>query len=168
MATRWAALQATDTDIGVRKDRIALLRRVGMLRMLPVPAIEGLAQRLRRMPVPAGTVVFREGDQGEDFYVIESGSVAVLRDEHEVRRLAPGDAFGEIALLRAVPRTATVRAVKDTELAALSGPDFVAAVTGFSATSSTAERLVSGYLAEDVQRRASGPVDRDKDPGRRQ
>ncbi|MEU2349583.1 MFS transporter [Modestobacter sp. NPDC049651] len=165
VAVRWTSLRATDADIGVRKDRIVLLRRVGMLRLLPVPAIEGLAQRLRRTPVPAGGEVFGQGDPGDDFYVVESGSVAVIRDGREVRRLGPGDAFGEIALLRAVPRTAAVRAVEDTELAALSGPDFVAAVSGFSATSSTAERRVSGYLAEDLERRApGGEPDRDESP----
>ena len=165
VAARWAGLRAIDADIEVRKDRIVLLRRVGMLRLLPVPSIEGLSQRLRRVPVPAGADVFREGDPGDDFYVVGSGSVAVVHAGQQVRLLGPGDAFGEIALLRAVPRTATVRAVEDTELAALSGPDFVAAVTGFSVTSSTAERLVSGYLAEDRQRRAPSPeADRDGRP----
>jgi len=157
VAARWAGLRATDADIEVRKDRIDLLRHVGMLRLLPVPAIESLAQRLRRVSVPAGTDVFHEGDAGDDFYVVASGTVAVVHGGQEVRRLGPGDAFGEIALLRAVPRTATVRAVEDAELAALSGADFVAAVTGFSVTSSTAERLVSGYLAEDLERRVPGP-----------
>ncbi|PRY50236.1 MFS transporter [Geodermatophilus tzadiensis] len=157
VAARWAALRAIDADIGTRRDRILLLRRVGMLRLLPVPAIEGLALRLRRIRVPARTDVFRAGDPGDDFYVVESGSVAVVADGREIRRLGPGDAFGEIALLRSVPRTATVRALVDTELAALSGPQFVAAVTGFSATSSTAEQLVRGYLTEDLHRHAVPP-----------
>ncbi len=157
VAARWAALRAIDADIGTRRDRILLLRRVRMLRLLPVPAIEGLALRLRRIRVAAQTDVFRAGDPGDDFYVVESGSVAVVADEQEIRRLGPGDAFGEIALLRSVPRTATVRALVDTELAALSGPDFVSAVTGFSATSSTADQLVSGYLSEDLQRHALRP-----------
>jgi hypothetical protein len=166
VAARWAALRAIDADIGVRKDRIVLLRRVRMLRLLPVPAIEGLALRLRRCRIPAQTDVFREGDPGDDFYVIETGRVAVLDGGAEIRRLGPGDAFGEIALLRAVPRTATVRALEDTELAALSGPDFVSAVTGFTATSSTAEQVVSGYLTEDQQRHAVPPrADPDRDPG---
>jgi hypothetical protein len=154
VAARWAALRAIDADIGVRKDRIVLLRRVRMLRLLPVPAIEGLAMRLRLSRVAAQTDVFRKGDPGGDFYVIESGRLAVIDDGQEIRRLGPGDAFGEIALLRAVPRTATVRALEDTRLAALSGPDFVSAVTGSSATSSTAEQVISGYLTDDLQRHA--------------
>ena len=98
-----------------------------------------------------------ERGPGDEFYIIESGRVAVLDDGQEIRRLGPGDAFGEIALLRAVPRTATVRTVEDTELATLSGPQFVAAVTGFSATSSSAEQVVSGYLTEDLHRHARHP-----------
>ena len=92
--------------------------------------------------------------------------MAVIDDGHEIRRLGPGDAFGEIALLRAVPRTATVRALEDTELATLSGPQFVSAVTGFSATSSAAEQVVSSYLSDDRQRLANAPrADPDGGPG---
>jgi len=162
VAARWAGLRAIDADIGVRKDRIVLLRQVRMLRLLPVPAIEGLALRLRRSRIAAQTVVFREGDPGDDFYIVESGRVAVIDGGHEIRRLGPGEAFGEIALLRSVPRTATVRALEDTELAALSGPQFVAAVTGFSASSSTADQLVSGYLNDDLHRQGTRPR---ADPG---
>ncbi|PWW24170.1 MFS transporter [Geodermatophilus normandii] len=166
VAARWAGLRAIDADIGVRTDRIRLLRRVGVLRLLPVPAIEGLAQRVRRSRIAAQADVFRAGDPGDDFYVVESGSVAVITDGREIRRLGPGDAFGEIALLRSVPRTATVRALEDTELAALSGPEFVAAVTGFTASSSTAEQLVRGYLTEDGRRQAvRPPADPDAGPG---
>ncbi len=162
----WAGLRAIDADIGVRKDRIALLRRVRMLRPLPVPVIESLAMHLRSSRVAARADVFRKGEVGDAFYVVESGRVAVIVDGHEVRQLGLGDAFGEVALLRAVPRTATVRALEDTELAALSGPEFVAAITGFSATFSVAEQLVSGYLTEDLHRHwrrspdepESGPV----------
>lgn len=152
VVARWAGLRAIDADIGVRTDRIQLLRRVPMFRLLPVPVIESLAQRLGRSRVPAQTDVFRQGEPGDGFYVIESGRVAVIDDGQEIRQLGPGDAFGEIALLRAVPRTATVRALEDTELATLSGPQFVSAITGFSATSSNAEQLVTGYLSEDRQR----------------
>ncbi|MBM7804453.1 MFS family permease [Geodermatophilus bullaregiensis] len=168
VVVRWAGLRAIDADIDARKDRIVLLRRVAMLRLLPVPVIESLALRLRRTRVPAQTDVFRKGDPGDGFYVIESGRVAVIDDGREIRRLGPGDAFGEIALLRAVPRTATVRALEDTELATLSGPEFVSAITSFSATSSTAEQLVSGYLSEDRQRHAGPPrADSDRGPGPR-
>jgi CRP-like cAMP-binding protein len=65
-----------------------------------------------------------------------------------------------------VPRTATVRAVEDTELATLSGPQFVSAVTGSSTTSSAAEQLVRNYLSDDEQRHADAPqADPDAGPG---
>ncbi len=166
VAARWAALRAIDADIGVRKDRIVLLRRVAMFRLLPVPVIESLAQRLGRARVPARADVFCQGDPGDGFYVIETGRVAVLADGREIRRMGPGEAFGEIALLRSVPRTATVRAVEDTELATLSGPQFVSAVTGSSTTSSAAEQLVRNYLSDDEQRHAGAPqADPDAGPG---
>jgi hypothetical protein len=109
VAARWAGLRATDADIEVRTDRIVLLRRVGMLRLLPVPAIEGLAQRLRRVAVPAGADVFREGDPGDDYYVLATGSVVVVHDGAEVRRLGPGDSFGEICSARSRGRRPCAR-----------------------------------------------------------
>ena len=139
-------LRAIDADIGVRGDRIALLRNDSTLRLLPVAAIEGLALHLEHVTVPAGSDVFRAGDPGDRFYIVESGEVAVFIDGHEISRLGPGDSFGEIALLRSVPRTATVRVVDDAEFAVVSGPRFVAAVTGFSATSTAVEQSMSNYV----------------------
>lgn len=154
---RYRALRAIDADIRVRTDRISLLRKVGMLRLLPVPAIEGLALHLERQHAAAGTEVFREGEPGDAFYVIEAGRVAVVEDGADIRQLGPGDSFGEIALLRAVPRTATVRTLEDAELAKINGALFVAAVTGFAATSSTADDVVTGYLTDDRRRHEHEP-----------
>jgi CRP-like cAMP-binding protein len=97
--------------------------------------------------------VFRQGDPGDGYYVIESGRVAVVEDGRDIRELGPGDSFGEIALLRSVPRTATVRALGDAEFVVISGPRFIAAVSGFSATSSSADEIVNGYFADDIYRR---------------
>jgi MFS family permease len=157
-ALSYAALRRIDADIRVRTDRIRLLRRVGMLRLLPVPAIESLALNLRHALVPAGVDVFRKGDPGDDFYVIETGRVEIVDDGQRVRELGPGESFGEIALLRSVPRTVSVRAVDDLACAVISGARFVGAVTGFSATSSDADALVRDYLAADAGRRAGEQV----------
>jgi MFS family permease len=142
-------LRAVDGDIRVRADRIELLRRVATLRLLPISALEGLALNLRRADVERGCAVFEAGEVGDDFYIIESGSVAIIKDGRAVNELGVGEAFGEIALLRRVPRTATVRALEDTALAVVSGPRFVAAVTGFSATSTAVEQHISSYLAAE-------------------
>jgi MFS family permease len=144
-------LRAIDADIQVRGDRIDLLRQVSTLRLLPIAAIEGLALHLQYTRVEAGCDVFRAGDPGDGFYVIKSGEVAISKQGRDVSRLGPGDSFGEIALLRSIPRTATVRAITDAEFAIVSGPRFVAAVTGFSATSAAAEQNMSNYLSKELQ-----------------
>jgi CRP-like cAMP-binding protein len=124
---------------------------VRTLRLLPVAAIEGLALNLSHVSVKGGADVFRAGDPGDGFYIIESGRVAIIQGGREVRRLDAGGSFGEIALLRSIPRTATVRALEDAEFAIVSGPRFVAAVTGFSATSTAIEQEMSNYLSKDAQ-----------------
>jgi MFS family permease len=144
-------LRAIDAEIGVRADRIALLRRVGAFQLLPVPAIEGLAQHLEHVRVAAGCDVFREGDPGDGFYIIESGEMSIIKGGREVSRLSSGGSFGEIALLRSIPRTATVLATEDAELAVVSGPRFIAAVTGFSATSTAVEQNMTNYLSNELQ-----------------
>ena len=74
------------------------------------------AARARGDPVEfrAGVPIVREGEPGDRFYVVRSGGVSILG-----RTFGPGEAFGEIALLRDVPRTATAVAVTDVELVAL-------------------------------------------------
>jgi CRP-like cAMP-binding protein len=96
---------------------------------------------LREVRLPAGTVVIREGDVGDRFYVIGEGEVGVAG-----RTLGVGESFGEIALLRDVPRTATVTAVTDVGLYALDRDVFVAAITGHETAQTTAEAVVAARL----------------------
>lgn len=124
-------LARLDRSIGVRDDQIALLHGVPMLSPLPLPAIEQLARGLQPVTVPAGTVVFDQGDVGDHYYVIESGEAEVVAEGRTVVRLRAGQAFGEIALLRQVPRTATVRAATPLLLQALTSEHFLPVVTGF-------------------------------------
>ena len=102
-----------------------------MLKPLPLPAIEQLARGLEPVHVPAGRAVFRQGDPADRFYVIETGAADVVGDGRLLTTLGPGDGFGEIGLLRRVPRTATVRAASDLELQALTCNRFLPVVTGF-------------------------------------
>jgi MFS family permease len=108
---------------------------------------EELARALIEVKVAAGEVVLAEGAPGDRFYLIESGIAEVTRGGVEVNRLGPGDAFGEIALLRDVPRQATVRAVEDLTLYALEREVFLGAVTGHSDANRLANVVVSRFLS---------------------
>jgi predicted MFS family arabinose efflux permease len=127
----WRRLRRLDRHMGELDKEIALLHGVPMLQPLPLPAIEQLARGLQPVHVPAARAVFRQGDPGDRFYVIETGAAEVIGDDRLVTTLGPGDGFGEIALLRRVPRTATVRAATDLELHALTCDRFLPVVTGF-------------------------------------
>lgn len=126
---------------------VALLRRVSLFQPLQRPLLESLSQQLVAMPVTAGTVVIREGELGDRFYVIESGHLDAQQGGRALRTMGPGDCFGEIALLRDVPRTATVVATEDCLLQVLDRGQFLAAMTGDTELRSRTETLASVRLA---------------------
>jgi MFS family permease len=126
---------------------LALLQRVPMFVPLAPSTVDALAHQLVRVPVAAGEVVLREGEDSDRFFVIESGLVEVTQDSVVLRQEGPGEFFGEIGLLRDVPRTATVTAVEDTVLMALDRDDFLAAVTGQSDSFRAADDVVSLRLS---------------------
>lgn len=142
----WHRLRHLDRYIGVLDEEIALLHGVPMLQPLPLPAIEQLARGLEPVQVAAGQVVFRQGDPGDRFYVIQTGQADVVGDGLLITALGPGKGFGEIALLRRVPRTATVLAVDDLELYALTSDRFLPVVTGFPPSAREAGTSVETML----------------------
>jgi hypothetical protein len=109
---------------------VSLLAGVPLFAPLARPLLESLAGKLTRIEVPAGTDVVRVGEAGDRFYVIESGRLEATYDGRELSAMGPGECFGEIALLRDVPRTATVTAEEDSVLQALDREDFLAAMSG--------------------------------------
>jgi MFS family permease len=125
---------------------ISLLRSLRIFAPLGVPEVEALARSLEVVDVEAGTTVIRTGEQGDRFYAIADGTVEVWRDARPVGTLTRGDGFGEIALLRDMPRTADVVALTPARLYALGKPDFVAAVTGHPAAAAESERLADARL----------------------
>lgn len=137
------ALRRLDAHVVVRSEEVALMQQVPMLRPLPVPAIEHLAHDAVPCVVPAGAWVFAQGDVGDRFFVIASGTAEVVQDGVVLRALGPGEGFGEIALLSPVPRTAGVLAVTALDLRSLDGADFLRAVTGFGASSRLADDLLA-------------------------
>jgi MFS family permease len=109
---------------------VALLRQTSIFGPLGLASIERVARNLIPIQVGPGDIVIREGDEGDRFYVIGAGAVEVSRGGDPLAKLGAGDFFGEIALLRDVPRTATVTATEPTSLRALERSQFLAAVTG--------------------------------------
>jgi MFS family permease len=147
----WRSLTAIDRTARIATEPLELLRAIEIFAPLPATVLERLATLALELPASAGDTVVRQGDAGDRFYVIAAGTATVEIDGASTRTLAPGEFFGEIALLRDVPRTATVRAVDDLRLYALERDDFLAAVTGHApsreaADSVVAERLPAGAV----------------------
>jgi MFS family permease len=143
----WRALHALDRRVRVRDADIDLLQRVPMLQRLPVVTIEHLAAGLRRTELPAGGTVFEQGDDAQEFYVIERGQASVVGDGQTIRTLGPGDGFGEIALLRECRRTASVRATTALTVCMLSQRIFVTAVAGYSQSATVADSVITDRLS---------------------
>lgn len=153
VALAWRRLQRIDASITHRDEEIAVLRQVDMLRVLPVPAIDSLALRVRHSEVDAGQVVFSQGDAGDDFYVIADGEVDVIGDGRLIRTMGPGEAFGEIALLRKTARTTTVQARTSLRLYTLDGRDFVSTITGYPSSGRAADAVVVERLGTSASHR---------------
>jgi Na+/melibiose symporter-like transporter len=142
----WARLRAIDARTAVPEREIELLESLPLFAPLPPATLEHLAARLVRVPAGAGTEITRQGDIGDRFYLVDEGEADVTIDGHVVTTLGPGDYFGEIALLRDVPRTATVTARTDASLLALERDEFVSAVTGHPTSLEAADAVVAARL----------------------
>jgi MFS family permease len=128
---------------------LALIDRVPMLAPLSVAGKERIASKLSPRPVLAGEVVIRAGDAGDRFYIVGDGELDIdVSGRHTTAHRA--DYFGEIALLRDVPRTATVTATTDSHLFGLERDDFLAAVTGHSGAHAAGHEVAASRLAADT------------------
>ena len=140
------ALRRIDAETPPPTRALELLQGIPMFAPLgPVP-LEELAAKLESVRHAAGEEIIHQGEPGERFYVIDSGEVEVFEDGRFARREGPGDHFGEIALLRDVPRTATVVAKSDVELLALTREDFLDAITRDRVSVQAAEAVISSRL----------------------
>jgi len=148
---RWRSMRRLDTQAVVPERELRALRAVDLFAPLPLATVETLAVRAAAQVVFAGEPVLRVGEVGSRFYVVADGAFEVQAGPI-VRRLGPGDYFGEIALLRDVPRTAAVRAETDGLLYVLAREPFLAAVTGHVRAAQAAEAVVDARL-----RASSGP-----------
>jgi MFS family permease len=142
----WRPLSAADATAAVPESTLALLRGIPIFAPLPPMTLEQLASRLLRVHVPAGEIIFRQGDPGDRFYVIGEGEVEIAPDGGPPKTLGRGAYFGEIALLRDVPRTATVTTRTGVELYLLERDVFIAAVTGHAPSAEAADAVIATRL----------------------
>jgi hypothetical protein len=147
----WRGIAAADRRAVIPERELTLLRGVPMLQVLPLTALEQVAGELRPMRFAAGDVVIKRGEVGDRFYVIASGEVEVDISDQVLRRLGAGQSFGEVALLRDVPRTADVVAVTDLELFAIARDPFVCAVTGDRQSQRAADEVITERLARSTR-----------------
>lgn len=144
----WRGIHAEEAEVAPPGRALEVLRRVTPFDLLPTPTLERVARELFPVDAADGDVVIREGDPGDRFFVVAEGSMSVWKDGERIATLGPGDYFGEIALLRDVPRTATVVAEGPAELFALEREEFLATVS--------TSRALAAHAAASTDRRLTG------------
>ena len=144
VALRWPRLSDLERGAGVPAREISLLRVGTIFRPLPAPALEAVARRAVWVDVSDGERLITQGDPGDRFYVLAAGSLRVERDGARLRDVTePGEGVGEIAILRDVPRTASVFATGPSTLLAIDRAPFLAAVTGHPDAHAAADAVVA-------------------------
>jgi Cyclic nucleotide-binding domain/Major Facilitator Superfamily len=144
----WRALRAVDAAAVVHVRELALLRGIPLFAPLSPPMVERLSATLVPVFAPAGSWIIRQGESGDRYYIIDAGTAEVYVDGQPVRTEGPGDSFGEIALIRDIPRTASVRATSDLRLLALERGIFLAAVSGRPESRASADAVAAELLAK--------------------
>jgi hypothetical protein len=145
-ALTWTRLVQIDDAAVAPEEQLALLRGIPIFAPLPATTLEQLATSLSPVRFTAGTPIFHQGDAGDRFYVIKAGEVEISVDGASPKVESAGDYFGEIALLRNVPRTASVTARTDVELYALERDEFIGAVTGHARSADAADAVIGARL----------------------
>jgi MFS family permease len=157
------ALTSLDAEAPVPVVQIALLRSLPLFAELPAPALEGLAGALTQLEVPAGTALIRQGEDGDSYFAIAAGQFDVVQDGHALRHCGRGEGVGEIALLRDIPRTATVMANTDATVYKLAREPFLTAILGHASTQRRADTIAADRLAAGTGlhpgQQTAGPAD---------
>jgi MFS family permease len=146
-----------DRLVPSRVRQMRAMRGVPMFGPLSATVLERLVRSSTTVEVEAGRTIVAAGEIGDRFYVILAGDVEVATPGGALRRLAAGDSFGEIALLRDIPRTATVTALTPTELIAIDRGAFIEALTGQSRSRALAEAESTRRLEADLAAEVGGP-----------
>ena len=139
-------LREVDASATIPQVEISLLRSIRIFAPLPAPTIELVARELAPVTVRAGTCVIAEGDPGDRYFAVADGELDVSRAGTRLARIGRGAGFGEVALVRDVPRTATVTAATDCLLYGLDGDVFLETVTGNPSAGRSAGEIADGHL----------------------
>jgi hypothetical protein len=137
------------------EENVTLLRRNPLFRPLPLTALDRLADRMLPVSFEPGETLMRIGEPGKQYFLIVDGEVDVSDGERHLRTCGAGEGVGEIALLRSVPRTATVEARTRVSAFAIDGPTFLAAVAG-PAASAVADAVMSERLGQSQPSERNG------------
>lgn len=135
-------LRRLDGVLGASEE-LELLSQIPLFAPLEPKSLEDVARQLKRREVRAGEAVITEGEVGDRFYIVEFGRTTATHNGQVLSTQGPGDPFGEIALLRDVPRTATVTADEDSVLLYLDRDEFLDAVTGNSEVAGRVDDLIA-------------------------
>jgi MFS family permease len=150
LAGSWLGLRAMDRSVLVPVRALELLREAVIFAPLPLPQLEWLARQARWHTVEAGQVLIAEGDPGDAYYVLESGGLTVSQGGRQIRVCdARAEGVGEIALLRDVPRTATVTATAASVLLLIRRQAFLEVVAGHPPAREVAQLVVAGRSGVD-------------------
>jgi predicted MFS family arabinose efflux permease len=144
----WPKVRQTDALAVIPAREMELLRGVPMFRLLPLTVLEQVAGDVAPMQFAAGATIISQGDVGDRFYILVEGAAEATINGQPVSRMRSGDSFGEIALLRDVPRTATVTAETDAMAYVIEREPFCVAVSGDRQSLAAAQEIIGGRLSE--------------------
>ena len=143
----WPLVRSLDERAVFRTEVLALLRKVDFLSAMRPAALDRLSNAAMWVEVELGEAVLTQGDMGDAFYVVESGSLSLAVDGNLLERtLRPGDGFGEVGLLYDLQRTATVVALEPCWLVSVERDAFLAAVTRSPDGHRIALRVAAAHL----------------------
>jgi MFS family permease len=157
VALRFVPLARLEAGAVVPEREFRALRAQPVFAPLPIATVEGLSRQTGTRHAAPDEPVVVQGDVGEHFYVVDEGRLRVSVDGEEVAVCGPGESFGEIALLHAVPRTATVTADGAAVLFEVSRDAFLDALGVHRSAHRAAERQADGYLARAGSLEPSDP-----------
>jgi hypothetical protein len=144
----WPKVRQIDVLAVIPAREMKLLRGVPMFRLLPLTVLEQVAGDVAPMQFSAGSRIITQGEVGDRFYILVEGDAEATIDGKAVNHMHSGDSFGEIALLRDVPRTATVIAETDTVAFAIEREAFSVAVSGDRQSMAAAQAIIGGRLGD--------------------